>query len=524
MYNVQSEISNLLATFAVWNRCFTIRDVAEWSDDAVAPSQLRQAFNDDARFILLCQPGWGPEYFLPERTLFRWWAGFNLRLADIRQARLTERQLTTAMNSLRPEGIWFAPPTDLLNYGRRFGFVAPAWRSGCYVFPLAYILGQVHPMFRPASRTILADLAQQGYRNEVLELSLTEVADSVLSQFGERASHIVKARAGIPPYEKATLEELGKFHGCTRERIRQIEKRFWTRIKSHQAKGRSLVITGLLSGLMRYQGSLVLDLDQAETPLVCFLAKCLGIPYARAKMGNFVVLGTSDIDTLTDLNLTAPCFADEISNQVAKCLDTGPLAHLAGSDLRQIADAVADEGFVRLNKAQKVYLALRHLEEPAHYSKVTETYNWMYPDDQMTDKNVHAILSRCAAPDLEQHGIVWIGVKGTYALKERGYERPDMGIFEAIAKVVEEKYAITRNPVHTTVIATELGKYRQLVNPNSLVFATGANPRLEQVSKDFFVPKNHQQETRPDANSRNLDRVLREFQAYRSGDSQASAG
>lgn len=518
LYNVQSEISNLLNTFAFWNRCFTVREVAEWSDEAVDLRQLRQAFSDDDRFVLLSQPGWGLECFLPERTLFRWWAGLNLRLADIRQARLTERQLTTAMNSLRPEGIWFTPPADLLNYGQRFGFVALPWASGSYAFPLAHILGQMPPMVRRASRMILDALASQGIRNEALKLSPTEVVDSVLAQFGERASHIVRAREGIPPYEKATLEELGKIYGCTRERVRQIDKKFWTRIKRHQAKYLSSFIAGFLAGLMRRQGSLVLDLDQEETPVVCFLAKCLDVPYFRLSAGNFVVLSICNFDSPAPEQFAS--FAEWVdTDKVAEHLDAGTLSFLKRDDISQVAKVIAGGRFSRLSKQEKVYLALKYIGKPAHFSEVTKNYNSLFSDDLMPERNLHSILSRCAAPGFEQYGIVWTGAKGTYALKECGYARPDMGIFEAVAKVVEERYAITRNPVHTTVIATELGKYRQLINPNSLVLATGANPRLEQVSKDFFVPKNPQRETWSDERSRSLDAILREFQADHTDDS-----
>ena len=518
MLYFNEEVSNLLETFATWDRCFTVSEVLEWSGEAIDPAALRRAFCDDSRFILLSQPGWGPECFLPERTMFRWWANFNLRLANIRQSRLSERQLTTALNSLRPEHIWFTPPVDMLNYGRQFGFVCPAWTHGFYVFPLAHLLSQTTLMVLRTFKATLVDFASPEIRNDAIRKPVSDGIESVLSQFPQRTSHIVKAREGLPPHRKMTLEELGTAYGCTRERIRQIESKFWKRMKNPQVKGRSPLVAILLAELMRRQGSLVLDPGQKETTFVCFLAKCLGVPYVQTKVEDFVLLGYSESD-LTELSLHSSVAEVADSDRVAERLDCGALSNLGRNDLDRIAVAIAQDRYGKLTKQGKVYLTLQHLGKPAHFSEVAETYNWLFPDAPMREHNVHAIMSRCGEPDVEQYGIVWIGIKGTYALKEHGYERPRLGIFDAVTKVVEEKYEETQKPVHISVITTELGKYRQFVNPVSLAFATGTNPCLKQVSKNFFIPKDPQQEIQPTDGASDLDRILREFREEHSGNS-----
>ena len=88
----------------------------------------------------------------------------------------------------------------------------------------------------------------------------------------------------------------------------------------------------------------------------------------------------------------------------------------------------------------------------------------------MTEHNVHAILSRCAAPELEQYGIVWVGAKGIYALKEHGYERPPMRLFDAVSKIVQEKYNNNQRPIHITAIASALPMHHPTVNRASLTF------------------------------------------------------
>ena len=506
------DISNLLNTFASWNRCFTVWDVAEWSDESVDLNQLRHSFSDDSRFILLSQPGWETEYFLPELTLFRWWASFNLRLANIRHPRLTEHQLTSALNSLRPEGSWFTPPVDILAYGQEFGFVAPAWKPESYVFPLAHILSQVTPIVRRTFDVIFADFAFPEIRKRTIGEPIAEAVESILSQFDQRASHIVKAREGLPPYERMTLEELGTVYGCTRERIRQIETKFWERSQRSPTKGVLSPITVLLAELMRNQGSLVLDSDHTNAPFVCFLAKCLDVPFTRVKVGDFIVMGVAKLET-TEAALPSSVNKGTNSKYVADKLDDSSLSYLFRGDLHRLAESLANDKFSRMNKTGKVYLALKHIGKAAHFSEVTETYNSLFRDDWMPERNVHAILSRCADPEEERYGIVWIGIKGTYALKEHGHERPSLGIYDAVTKVVEEKYRETQKPVHISVITAELGKYRHFVNSGSLKMATGFNSRLERISKDFFVPKDPQQEAQGGDATSDLDRIIREFRA-----------
>ena len=508
-------ISNLLNTFASWNRCFTVWDTAEWSDEAVDLNQLRHSFSQDSRFILLSQPSWGTKYFLPELTLFRWWASFNLRLANIRHPRLTEHQLTSALNSLRPEGTWSCPQTDILAYGRQFGFVAPAWKPESYVFPLAHVLSKVTPTVRRTFDAIFADFATPKIRRRTMGELTSEAVESMLSQFDQRTSHIVKAREGLPPHERMTLEELGQVYGCTRERVRQIASKFWERAKRSPIKGASSPITALLAELMRNHGSLVMDSDDIDTPLVCFLAKCLNVPFTRTNVGNFIVLGVAEWSA-TEAAISNSVINDTNSNYVADKLDTSSLSYLVRGDIRKLAESIASKQFSRMTKTEKVYLALRHIGKAAHFSEVTETYNSLFQDDWMPERNVHAILSRCADPEVEQNGIVWIGIKGTYALQEHGYERPSLGLFDAVTRVVEEKYEETDKPVHISVITAGLGKYRQFVKSGSLQFATGFNPRLEQVSKDFFIPKDPQIEAQGLDAADDLDRILGEFQADRS--------
>ena len=284
-------------------------------------------------------------------------------------------------------------------------------------------------------------------------------------------------------------------------------------MKSPRVIGDSPIAPLFLSELMRRQGSLVLDLENDGTTMLKFLAKLLGISYTQATGIGYALLGFSASD-LTQLNLPSSNVESTSLDLVATSLDRGALSRLGRADVINLSQQIATIGYENLTKSDRVYITLRNLGEPAHFTRVAETYNLLFPDDQMTVRNVHAILSRGGEPSMERFGIVWTGVKGTYALRENGYERPALGIFEAVTKIVLDKFEQTGRPVHISVITTELGKYRQAVNPASLALATGVNSCIKQVSKDYFIPKDPTEEGKEaEYSGSGLDSVLRQFQA-----------
>ena len=186
------------------------------------------------------------------------------------------------------------------------------------------------------------------------------------------------------------------------------------------------------------------------------------------------------------------------------------LSHLPAKDLACIADVLAYSLPGHLSKGEKAYLALRRVGKPAHFSEVCSVYNSMFADDPPTEHNVLAVLDR------GKHGIVWIGIKGTYALQEWGYERPSMGLHKAVAEIVRDRYRETGQPVPLGVITTELGKYRRIVSPPNVPLAAGMNPELRRLYGDVFAPIDASDTIRDESDADELDRVLREFGQTRS--------
>ncbi|NWF78349.1 MAG: hypothetical protein HXY36_07175 [Chloroflexi bacterium] len=410
------------------------------------------------------------------------------------------------MSSLRIDGRWDTPPIEAIRVGQHFGFVGAGGKPDRYVFPVAHILSFVGFPTSVAS-TIVENFPTKGSGHPLFGELARQLIEDGFSEFGDRIRYIVQAREGLLTGTRMTLEQAGSRLHITRERARQLERRFWDTLQTRPG-GRSLsrlFSVALLCKVISSQGRLIVHQDSYEACLLGFLAKCAGIPRAVFPHTDLLVLGISPKAA------TLPKSTDSIHEDI----DRGSIAARLGlrqrlcltkSDLETLAEAVAQFRRGRLNKGQKAYLALRVIGKPAHYSEVTEVYNTLFPSESTAEHSLHTVLSR------EQYGVVWIGVRGTFALREWGFERPSERLFDAVTNIVQEKYEETSQPVPFAVIVAEMGKRRRFINQASLTIAAHCNPNLARVGKDSFVPKGSAEEGPAETPAEELDRILREFE------------
>ena len=502
-----AEIVEELRVFASWPQCFTFAELLDFMSPylGIDHGVIQQALLGDPRFICLRSKSPDEHRFILGSTLFRWFSNLNIRLAQVHQYKLSERQLALLMSRLRCDGQWDTPPTEAVRWGQSLGFVGPSYTLGQYVFPLARILS----LLPPSSSRIAADVLKNFCRKQVWKLPLKKLLQESLqegfSRFRPRVVNIVQARAGLLTGDKQTLEQIGASLKLTRERVRQLENDFWNKLHTRKEWWVRPFLVALLCDFMDESGSLVVNINSPKEPLRGFLAKCCGIPYVRLSQIGLSVLAASSKD-FSSLK-SSKWFPDEIdASVIANRLESEGRVALTDRDMKVLAESVAQFRRKRLNKAQKVYLALRAIGRPAHYSTIAETYNSLFPDHPSTEDNIHAILSR------EQCGVVWNGLRGTFALKEWGYERPSKSLYETVADIVQERFSKTGRPVPFTVIAAEISKYRTVVKTSSLAFAAYCNPNLQRVSKDSFIPRDPDDQAQEEIFSEELDRILREFQ------------
>jgi hypothetical protein len=478
---------------------------------------LRELRRDD-RFLVLDKTG-DQLFFVPKKTILRLLCYLNFRLARARVSTLLAKQIVNFLRAFSPGLVPdYLDERILLEFGRRLGLIAPTIDPEGYTFPLAHLLSCAFSGFNNTNRKSSRRRTPSEEKNRLpIDVDILEqVAVCVMSgEIGEeflsleslegrfkgaRAFEIALQRMSILSSKRSTLQELGEKFGITRERVRQLELRFWIQI----AESRELVselFRRFIAYFMR-NNSLVIDASNAD--FVVFLCKALKIPVATLSP-DLHILGAEQCHIQQLLNM--PRYMDVVLDpaKISGYLVQKGLGYLPLDDLVRVSNALSFSLQRRFGKDERVYLALRSLGRPAHYTEVRKRCEELFPWDTYTDRNVHAILGR------ETMGIVWVGRRGMYALQEWGYQRPEVSIYELIEAIVRRKYEETGKPVPRDIIVAEVLKSRPL-SLSSLNIAFSFCRGIKKVGKEFYVPRELGSFCDHDPERDYIDSVIREFE------------
>jgi len=470
------------------------------------------ALAGDDRFIHI-DPGHGDDaYLISKVSVVRWWLRLILRLARAAKDEITTRDLALSLSGLCVTGRWRELPDAVMSFGMGRGLWTRGWSENQVVLPLARLLSFTPEATRKRVLFVLERIVGEAPENALDTYRLPNIGavdsaiNRVLSQLPKRQERIVKAREGLSGPTR-TLESIGKGLGLTRERVRQLEKEAWLRI-SHPAR-LPVFVCALAQFVLDRGGSLLVDTTVVDERIVGFVCKAARIPYYS--VGQFLIL-TGENQELAELEEMRD-FPDDLDwrRLADRLAATGQFGYW-GVDVEHVCKVLIERWRRDLSKTQKVYLVLKEIGQPAHYSAIAEQYARMFPEEEHNERAVHAALA------LERYGVVWIGTKGVYGLREWGYERPTIGLFETVERIVQERYASTSKAVPMSVIMAEIGKYRRLVNETSVMIAARLNARLIQTAPDLFIPKGDHDEDRLELRAEEIDRVL---QAFESASSQS---
>jgi len=497
-----NEYINITNTFAQYNRCFMIEDLLTFTEEEQDKETLIQTIENDFRFLQTCEQTSGRKYFIAKKALYYWYVNLNVRLANANTGKLDSNRLASIMSFLRLDGIWTSPPVEYVKFGQQSGLISPTLKQNEYVFPIAHILSFMSLSNIQVATDFLNTFSDK--QDSVLspEQIITQAVEDSLKRFTNRERYIIVRRLALLGTSIMTLEQIGQILDITRERVRQIEEKCWKRMRP--LKFRRVFIAPIISYVLHSHGSLIVSSNRSK-PEIKFVAKCLNIPIVQFPHTDLFILGGTTQRLVIPKEIWRNLLDIDV---IADYLQSSPDIILTKNDMVKIAEALSLDFLSHLINSQKVYLALKQIGRPAHFEKIAETYNLLFPKDYLSDHNIHATLTR------EKHGVAWIGIKGTYALKEWGYERPSSTLFKTIAGIVEQKYAETSKPVSSLVIQAEIGKYRKIVNPNSIIFATYINSNLLRVNEDHFIPK-PANESQVETSAEELDRILEEFEKRR---------
>ena len=479
MYGANVLIDEAITKFAAQPVVFSASDVAAYADvsvgkDATVARALQTQCAGGGILALdgqQCGASFGRRY-LGKEPVERWWVASTLRWAKTGVLHLKSPELARAMALSFDTEQWSMPPDRLLAVGRQWGMVDDGYISDTFVFPWATL---VH--YNPRCREIFRlDSTTSG-------LPTSEaMVDEVLSGLkNEREVGIIRGRCGLDTGRRATLEQLGIHYGVTRERIRQIEKKAWRKLR-HPSRQKSLLLA--FAADFAQSGYSLLFSESSLTRHRDFLLKAIGLESANIRELGLVFIGAEGA-----VASYRNCLRQVDKYQgMQQSLASETLRFLSRRDGELVSKAEQEYRNKRVVRTQPRMLldALRVLGRAAHFTEIANLCNKMFPDNQSSVHNWHAALGR---PDSENLGIVWIGRKGIFGLKEHGYSRPETDLYEATARIVAEQFAITRRPVTEATVVYELGKQRQEIRRGSVNMVLSFSDRIVSVGRGQYIPK-----------------------------------
>ena len=503
----------------------TLDSLSDALDIGLEAEHLNDILRQDSRFILVPAHGEGSPVILPKTALFNWFVWLNLRLAATKQFSLARDHVTYSLNGrLLPAGNWCEPPAQIMSWGASLHLVREGASDYRCLFPLARVFSFYSSEMSNLAVELFAKLAKAEAWNGSLWATREKSIESAFELFPKRVVEIVRGREGLCETNEArsTLENLGRQYGVTRERIRQLEKGFYNSVilgdlnvanESGRSKNllepkmRRQLTANLMSALLcdlLILGDVIEDFQSRNGNRRHFLAKCFGIPVTTT-MGRQIsgIQAEKLANPSVRIDQRTKGSSEETGNEIAQAIAFLEKEGL-GSEIFNDMDVAKPQ---RLLKTDRVRMVLEKLGRPAHFSDIAEAYNLMWPNDQSSVGTIHGTLDRAT------NGIVWIGVRGTYALREWGYKQADVGLYPLVSQIVKCKYSETGRPVPFTVIAAEMGKHRKLIKKSSLQFAVSLNPDLRRIGKESYIPaSSYENVGKRNAGNARWEEALEEFE------------
>jgi len=298
---------------------------------------------------------------------------------------------------------WKGIDAEAHRLARKIGYIADGARDGHCFMPIALLVSMMPEAVVEKFEWLTGDV--DGTAANLRERSLA----ALFASHGERNRELLLLRLGLLEGRKWTLAELADRYSISRERVRQIERRFMRRLWNPINKAAMLAL--LCSCVLENRGSLVFKAKDAAF----IAARTLELPTLELIDGR-VVIGLSE--AYLGLVYKAPAELTVIPGKLAKLLEEAGVA-MASDDLRTLAESLSAEarrGLRSLN--DRLVIVMRMMGRPAHYSEIAQFHDRVFPERQISPRSVHNAL-------LKHPDIVPTGALGEYALREWGFtERP----------------------------------------------------------------------------------------------------
>ncbi len=319
-----------------------------------------------------------------------------------------------------------------------------------------------------------------------------------------RIREVVERRFGLRDGKVETLEAIGKNHGITRERVRQLEENGLKILKSEKVLPLFGAAFDFLNELFSEHGHIIGEnslyftatgtIEPNPTKGQIYLALTLGDPFKKiVKDENFHPYWVSHetakekaqkiVDFLIDyfkknnkvfheseiMNLLSkkhsnyPAKMFEVVLEISKHINKNIFNEIGLSFWPDITpQGVKDRAFLMLKKEGK----------PKHFTKITELINGAFTNKPAYTQTVHNEL-------IKDPRFVLVG-RGTYALTDWGYEAGT--VEEVIRKIlVENKKPLSRKEIIDSVLT------KRQVKPNTIILNLHRSSKIKKMANGKYA-------------------------------------
>lgn len=332
--------------------------------------------------------------------------------------------------------------------------------------------------------------------------SAEELLDALLSSFPDRSGVIVRERFGVTDGTEKTLEEIGKTHGITRERVRQIVDVIMKRIKEIMVREHAHVLVGrVVETLKNHGGIMALD-DLLETiasgkvserkALLALLPAFPGIKMGKETAKQKSVVTTADfvmsewekaialvvglLEESSDVQSLEDLYALFVKKSGRTDLEKEAFESLLAPSAEIEKNAFGRYGLSHWSAVrprgtrERAHLILQVMKKPLHFREIARLIDehGLYKSGKKTHpQTVHNEL-------IKDNRFVLVG-RGTYALSDWGF-RPGT-VREVLSSILKDNVEpMTREELLKAVMKVrQVKRSTVIINLNSFFTKVGKN-------------------------------------------------
>ncbi len=332
--------------------------------------------------------------------------------------------------------------------------------------------------------------------------SAEELLNALLSSFPDRSGVIVRERFGVTDGTEKTLEEIGRVHGITRERVRQIVDVIMKRVKEIMARENHHILVKRVIETVENHGGIMAVEDvlssigngkvSEEKALFALLPTFHGIKIGKETVKRKSVLMTADfsmaewektisiviglLDASGDVQSLEDLYALHVEKSGNADLEKAAFESLLAPSAEIEKNAFGRYGLSHWSAVrprgtrERAHLILQVMKKPLHFREIARLIDehGLYKKGKKTHpQTVHNEL-------IKDSRFVLVG-RGTYALSDWGY-RPGT-VREVLSSILKDNV----DPMSREELLKAVMKVRQvkrstvIINLNSFFAKVGKN-------------------------------------------------